>query len=218
MAEGIRLEQTRVVFNSYDHSQTVTVSNDDNAPYLLQSGVTTSVEGGKSRLFVVTPPLVRINANSKFSLRIFLKDKSTLPKDRESIFYINTRALPATNPEGRVENNAKLVFVTNIIIKLFYRPDGVGQPNESVYQQVYLDRKQGNWSIFNPTPYYMTLVNLSFNDKAYKKNILIAPYSHTRLEDLSGDVRNSRWQMINDYGGTTQPYQNIIMGFKHDTK
>ncbi|EPL6453540.1 MULTISPECIES: fimbrial biogenesis chaperone [Providencia] len=206
MAEGIRLEQTRVIFSGDTNNQTVTIVNDDDSPYLIQSGVTKSVDGGKSHYFVVTPPLFRIDANTKFSLRLFLKNKSELATDQESIFYLNTRAIPATNSMESTPNNAKLVFVTNIIIKLIYRPSDLSVPSDNSFKQVELERQGTKWQFTNPTPYYMTLVNIKINNKPYKRSILIAPFSQTKLEGVEKDISEGQWQMLNDYGGTTPIY------------
>lgn len=212
MADGLRLEQTRLIFSGDNSSQTVTVANDDSAPYLIQAGVTTKVDGGKSPYFVVTPPLFRIDAKSKFSLRVLLKQKSELPKDRESIFYLNTRAIPATGSSEHEQNNAKLVFVTNIIIKLIYRPSGLEAPSDTTFQQVTLTKKGSQWQFINPTPHYMTLVNIKFNNQPYKHSVLIAPYDYATIGRITGNITNGQWQMLNDYGGTTAIYSQGSSG------
>ena len=205
-ADGIRLEQTRVIFKDDANNQSVTVSNDESSPYLIQAGVTTHVDGGRNQHFVVTPPLFRIDAKSKFTLRIFLKNKSGLPANEESIFYLSTRAIPATNVAENSENNAKLVFVTNIIIKLIYRPNGLEVPDDSIFKQVNIVYKEGQWQFINPTPYYMTLVNIHVNNKPYKHSVLIAPFSLLPIEGFSGNITQGQWQMLNDYGGLTSVY------------
>lgn len=206
-ADGIRLEQTRIIFESGAKNEVATVSNDDNSPYLIQMGVTTQVDGGKTNLFAITPPLFRLNANSKFSARIFLKDKNTLPSDRESIFYLNTRAIPSTSSTSEIaQNNAKLVFVTNIVIKLFYRPEGIQAPTEQTYSQVTLQEKGEEWLFDNPTENYMTLINIKVNNNAYQHSVLVAPFSQTKINRFSGHIERASWQMINDFGGMTTTY------------
>lgn len=198
---GLRLEQTRLILNSTKPNATFTIVNDDPNPYLIQTAVTEQFEGAKSPYFIVTPPLFRLDANSKFSARVLLKNKSELPTDRESLFFLNTRAIPAEKHPNEQTNDAKLTFVTNIVIKVFYRPNQLTVPNSHIFQQVTLRQQGKQWAFNNPTPYYLTVVNLKYNQQSYKKSLILPPLSVTEIPDLQGHISQARWQMINDFGG-----------------
>lgn len=199
----LRLGQTRLILNSAEPNATFTVVNDDLHPYLIQIAVTEQIEGAKSPYFVVTPPLFRLDANSKFSAQVLLKNKSELPVDRESLFFLNARAIPAQKHPNAQGNDAKYSFVTNIVIKVFYRPNQLAVPNNAVFQQVTLKQQGKQWVFNNSTPYYLTVVNLKYNQQHYKKSLILAPFSDTEITGLQGHISQARWQMINDFGGLT---------------
>lgn len=50
----------------------------------------------------MTPPLFRLNAGDDSSLRI-IKTEGNLPEDKESLFYVNVRAIPAQS-KSEAEN------------------------------------------------------------------------------------------------------------------
>lgn len=198
---GLRLEQTRLILNNTKPNATFTIVNDDLNPYLIQTSVTEQLEGAKSLYFTVTPPLFRLDANSKFSAGILLKNESELPVDRESLFFLNTRAIPAQKHSNEQKNDAKPSFVTNIVIKVFYRPNQLAVPNNTVFQQVTLKKQGKKWVFNNSTPYYLTVVNLKYNQQHYKESLILAPFSDTEITGLQGHISQARWQMINDFGG-----------------
>ncbi|EMT6576084.1 TPA: molecular chaperone [Providencia rettgeri] len=200
-ADGIRLDQTRVIINSDSASQVFSILNDDNSPYLIQTAVTDKLEGKKSPFFIVTPPLFRLDAKSKFSAKILVNNKKELPTDKESLFYLYTRAIPATQQPNEQESNAKLTFVTNIIIKVLYRPNHLAVPNTNIFEQVTLIPKGTEWQFNNPTPYYLTVVNIKINQQTYKKNLTLPPFNQTTIDGVNGKITTASWQMINDFGG-----------------
>ncbi|QCJ69381.1 molecular chaperone [Providencia heimbachae] len=205
--EGIRLDQTRLVVNSDSNNLIFSIVNDDSSPYLIQAAITDQIEGQKSKYFIVTPPLFRLDAKNKFSARVFLKNKNELPTDRESLFYLNTRAIPATKESNKQETNAKLTFVTNIIIKVFYRPSHLAVPNNEVFKKVTLTSSGSTWQFNNPTPYYFTIVNINMNHKAYKKSLILPPFNHVVLKKSDSEISQVSWQMINDFGGLTEVFE-----------
>ncbi|ENU1225995.1 MULTISPECIES: molecular chaperone [Providencia] len=201
LGAGIRLDQTRVIINSDNISQVFSITNDDNSPYLIQTAVTDKLEGKKSPFFIVTPPLFRLDANSKFTAKILVNNKKALPTEKESLFYLYTRAIPSTQQVSGQENNAKLTFVTNIVIKVLYRPNHLTVPNTEIFQQVTLSQKGNQWQFNNPTPYYLTVVNIQLNQKKYPQNMVLPPFEQVVISDVDGKITQASWQMINDFGG-----------------
>lgn len=73
--------------------------------------------------FTITPPLFRLNAEKTNALRIFLTENK-LPNDRESLFWLNIKTIPATE---RTENSLQIAFKTQM--KLIYRPKALKDVN-----------------------------------------------------------------------------------------
>lgn len=121
-----------------------------------------------------------------------------LPKDRESLFWLNVQEIPpvATNEESNV-----LAVALNTQVKLIYRPKILAEKRE--------DAEKGltySGSILkNPTPYYFALTQVSVNNRplSLSKEIeqsisLFPPFSEVNLQrPLSGKVTV---EAIDDYG------------------
>ncbi|EJD6081176.1 MULTISPECIES: fimbrial biogenesis chaperone [Providencia] len=206
LGAGIRLDQTRVIINSDSTSQVFSILNDDNSPYLIQTAITNELEGERSPFFIVTPPLFRLDAKSKFSAKILVNNKKQLPTDKESLFYLYTRAIPSTQQTNAEKNNAKLTFVTNIIIKVLYRPNHLAVPNSDIFKQVKLVAKGNEWQFNNPTPYYLTAVNIKINQQDYKKSLILPPFNQTTIKGVDSKIKTASWQMINDFGGLSDVF------------
>ena len=120
LAGGIVLQRTRVIYDASRKEAALPVANKGaETPYLLQSWVD-NIDGKSRAPFIITPPLFRLEAGDDSSLRI-IKTADNLPENKESLFYINVRAIPAKKKSDDVNaNELTLVFKTRI--KMFYRP------------------------------------------------------------------------------------------------
>lgn len=201
--QGVSLGKTRVIF-SESYSEGVTITNDDNKPYLIQAGVTTDLDGNLSPNFIVTPPIFRLENKSTSSMRILLKDAVSLANDKESIFYLNTKIIPSTKKNDDDDEASKLVLITSFVIKVIYRPDSISKPTDADYSKVQLQNQGKNWSFNNPTPYYFTLTKITVDKEKYNKSMMIAPYSKAQIDSKS--INKASWYFINDYGELSKEF------------
>ena len=120
-AAGVAIAGTRVIYNEQSHEADITVKNTNpHDPVLIQSWVDDLADNNKSP-FIVTPPLFRLDAGDSNDLRVLLTS-AQLPNDRESLFTLNIKVIPAnTAPAG--ENI--LQFAIKNQLKLIYRPAGL---------------------------------------------------------------------------------------------
>ncbi|AGB76624.1 P pilus assembly protein, chaperone PapD [Enterobacteriaceae bacterium strain FGI 57] len=203
VAGGIVLERTRVIYEASKKEAALSVSNhSEQMPYLLQSWVDTSQETSRGP-FIVTPPLFRLEAGDNSSLRI-IKTDGQLPADKESLFYINIRAIPAQKKaDMEKENSLTLVFKTRI--KLFYRPTGLKGKAYDAYKSLEYKRINNKLDIYNPSAYYVVFAGLSLGKTDLSDKIdYLAPGQHTQLT-VPATVENTvKWAAINDYGGQSQ--------------
>lgn len=202
-AEGISLNQSRIVFPQSEKSQTAQILNDTDKSVLVQATILKDIEGESIDKFIVTPPLFKVEPRKEFSMRVFPNNISDLPKDRESIFYLKTRVIPSTN---KSEDSKSLVFVTAFVIKLIYRPDNIDVPNTTDFKKVTLERKGSKWQFNNPTPYYMTLVGLSIDGDIKQGSMLIKPFDSHSVEYQINNPSTTSWYFLNDFGVTTDKH------------
>ncbi|SUC35670.1 Chaperone protein fimC precursor [Providencia rustigianii] len=201
---GLHLEQTRLIINNANPDTTFTVVNDDSFPYLIQATVTNTIEGEKSSQVEVNPPLFGLDANSKFSPQVLLKEKNKLPSDTESLFFLSTRAIPAHKRSNDRSKNNKQIITMNIIIKVIYRPSHLAVPNNQIFQKVTLSKKDAQWQFDNPTPYYVTLVKIKLNQHDYGNSLILPPLSRMPLSEAPRNITHASWQVVNDYGGLSK--------------
>lgn len=203
LAGGIVLERTRVIYDAGKKEAALPVANrSENRPYLLQSWVDNE-QGTARGPFIITPPLFRLDAGSDSSLRI-IKSAGNIAKDKESLFFINVRAIPAqTAAENNGSNTLTLVFKTRI--KMFYRPQNLpGKPYDA-YKSLEYKYIDNSLDIFNPSAYYVVFAGLSVGKTDLTNKIeYIAPGEHKRLAVAAASGKIVQWAAINDYGGTSR--------------
>jgi len=210
---GISLDNSRLIFWAADqvNGQSIGVSSSaqSSVPYLVKAQVLGDVRGDKTDTpFSVTPSLFRLEPGGTNQLRILKTGSQSLPKDKESLFYLRVIALPAgQNSElaPKTEVGGAVTVSTGTVIKLFYRPEGLSQTQQQAMAGLQFTRQGNTLRVANPSPYYVTLTSLTVGGKAVavsaqQKNTMISPFgqmTYTSTES-SGSVM---WQAINDFGG-----------------
>lgn len=196
---GVVMGGTRVIFAEGKKEATLSVTNQDKTtPYLIESWIENADKNNHSRVpFIVTPPLFRLDANKENLLRINYLGMP-LPKDRESVFWLNVKSISPTprDKSNQLQVNIKSKF------KLFFRPKGLAGNPADAWQDIAF-RQQGNQLIaHNPTPYFVSFYTLSVNHQAINDPGMIGPG-----EDRHWTVSHAgpvSWSAINDYGGVTE--------------
>lgn len=198
---GIVIGGTRVIYDGDKKETSASVRNpEESGVYLVQSWVDSGGQGGKVP-FIVTPPLFRINPGEENMLRI-VHTGGNLPQDRESVFWLNVKSIPATDDTTPRTNVLQLVVKSRL--KLFYRPAGLeGQP-ESAYHQLSAARSGNHLNISNPTPYYVTLFTLKVDGKEIKEADMVPPRGNVSFTLPAATATSVTWQAISDFGGISQ--------------
>ena len=203
-ADGISLNQSRIIYSENDKSQMVQVHNGTNQPILVQASILKEVDGNAVDAFIISPPLFRVDSESEFAMRVMPNNIGNLPKDRESIFYLKTRAIPATKKAEGEKEITSIVFVTAFVIKLIYRPSDINEPKKSDYAKVNVVKNGTQWQFDNPTPYYMTVVGLNIDGKTNSESFLIKPFDKYLINSSINNPSSVSWYFVNDYGVNTE--------------
>lgn len=196
---GVIIGGTRVIYNEGNKDVSISVENPDKIPYLIQSWID-GIDEKKQSDFTITPPLFRLNADKTNALRIFLT-VNTLPKDKESLFWLNIKTIPATE---RTENSLQIAFKTQM--KLIYRPSAIKDVNFEEQQKKLTWSKSGSQlTVKNPTPYFMNFQSISFNGKKVSDVSYAAPFSSATF-DINDNAAHGtvKWEVINDYGSAAE--------------
>lgn len=202
---GFSVGATRVIYNGDMKETSLSVKNtEDSNVYLIRSWVSTDNKGEKVP-FITTPPLFRIEPGQDNAVRI-TQTASTLPQDRESVYWLNTLAIP---PKTEAKNS--LQFSINTRIKLIYRPVALADKKAVTqsYQQVTFSRSGNTLTANNPSPYFINLTKMTVNGTAIKDGYMVPPKSSLQITNAPAG-NNIVWQVIDDFGGLTEKYKSSI--------
>ncbi len=199
-AGGVALGATRVIY-PFDSKQTALAitNSDDKNRFLIQSWMENE-NGQKTTDFVLTPPLFVSKPGSENTLRIIFSGKA-LPLDRESLYWLNSKSIPAVDTEDLKGKNVLQIAVLSRI-KVFVRPSGLETPSIEAPKQLRFSRQGADLRIENPSPYYVTLVDFKYGTQRLDST-MIAPKSQmvVKLPATRSDVIS--YQTIDDYGASS---------------
>ncbi|WP_439413239.1 fimbrial biogenesis chaperone [Enterobacter ludwigii] len=217
-AGGISLGGTRLIFDGAGDAATMSVNNGSAGTWLMRFWVSpygetadkNSAQGitpDSNLPFVVTPPLYRLDPQGSVQLRVN-RVKNTLPADRESVYYLNSLAIPPKKGDKGYSKAVQsgLQFAVNTRIKLIYRPAGL--KNDDVVKalpgKLEVSADGHNLSVHNPTPYYITMIQMSVNGKPVStdKDTMVAPFGTLSVESVARHGKLT-YSTVDDHGART---------------
>jgi len=202
---------TRVIVSGKEGEVTVRLTNANEHPVLVQAwidrGDPKATPDTVDTPFLVTPPMFRMEAKRDQSLRI-LYTKEPLPADRESLFWLNVLEIPPKPADGEAANSNYLQLALRSRLKLFFRPQGLAGDPAKAPEQLAFRAAAGELVVRNPTPYHITLTELSVTDggKSYDAAIgMVEPFGELRLRvaqlpKAAAAGSAVRFTILNDYG------------------
>ncbi|QII29146.1 fimbria/pilus periplasmic chaperone [Stenotrophomonas maltophilia] len=216
---SIVITGTRVIYPAEASEVTVKLNNSGTRPALVQSwidrGDIASTPSSAEAPFMLSPPVTRIDPGKGQSLRV-MATSSTLPKDRESVFWLNVLDIP---PEVQAEAGANLLQMAfRSRIKIFFRPSRLpGSATDAMsrleWRLDFSESGEGHvLRAFNPTAFHVSLVGLSVGhgeQRAPSEDGMVAPGAtaafpvKTLALPISENVDVS-FSAINDHGALIQ--------------
>lgn len=195
---GISLGSTRVIYPTDAKQVSLPIINSNSKERFLINAWVEDTTENKSKDFLITPPLFVAEANAENTLRI-INVAPNLPQDRESVFWINVKAIPSIDKSTLTDNNVLQLAVLSRI-KLFIRPTGLTTKAEDSLNTLKFSKSADGITVNNPSPYHVSFVNLYIDDKKLP-NVMALPFAQTKISDSSGGSLS--YQTVNDYGGLT---------------
>ncbi|EPF0139081.1 fimbria/pilus periplasmic chaperone [Enterobacter hormaechei] len=190
---------TRVIFDGSRQAASLSVENSDKVTNLVQSWISPAKGSPlKKENMIITPPLFRLEAGKKASIRI-VRSGLPVPEDRESLLWLNVKGIPAT--DGSEGKNTMQIAI-NSKIKLIYRPAALkGQTPESSAEKLKWNLTAKGLQVNNPTPFYMNFSRIEINHQALSGQYFVAPFSTLSIsEGVMSPHGKVTWSLINDYG------------------
>lgn len=152
------LNSTRYVFDEKRDNISVQVDNQSTQEYGGQIWIENQDQNDKNVYFVPSPTFFKVAEQHKQILRI-LKINNALPKDKESLFWINVQEIPKAPKDG--VNALSIALHTQV--KMFYRPDALKDKRENAERNIKMISSEGNTVLWNDTPYYFSIINVKQN-------------------------------------------------------
>lgn len=203
---GVNVGATRVIYQSKEKEANLSLSNsgEDGVPYLVQSWVSPYDNRDDSAdEFIITPPLFRLDAKGQNILRIIATNAQTLPTDKESLFLLNVKAIPAKSAEQSNQNVLQIALKTTI--KLFYRPAGLQGSLEDAVKNLQWRTEGGKLTVHNPSGFNVVVSDLLINNTASKGMPEVIKPGSTATTVIP--LKNSdtlELTYINEYGSTVK--------------
>lgn len=204
---AVSLDRTRIIVEAKTPSVSLTIANESHQlPYLAQGWIEDQQGRKINSPFTVLPPVQRIEAGDKSQIKIqSLPPVNLLAQDRESLFYFNLREIP---PRSDQPNTLQIALQTKI--KLFYRPATLQHSSTQlttlIQQQVTLARKGDHYQVYNPTGYFITLIDARRHQAEETisgfEPVMVAPFSNATLGGSAAALGDEPMlQYVNDFGG-----------------
>ena len=211
---------TRVLFPGKEREVTVRVQNTGKRAALVQAWTDDgsnerSTPEAANAPFVLRPPMFRLDQGKSQVLRI-LSTAADLPKDRESLYWLNVLDIPPTpsaKSEAEAAPNNYMQLSVRTRLKLIYRPEGLNavdaaEAHEHLQWSVIAHGSGWALQANNPTPYYVNFssVGLSANGQNYPysdiglvapASVAVFPLKGLNHKPAAGDVQ---FQYVNYQG------------------
>ena len=190
---GVVTGGTRLIYPGGKKESSLSITNNDGTPYLIQSWVDT--DNGTTP-FLLTPPLFRLEGEQQTRLRVIYS--GGLPENKESMFWMNIKAIPSSQAKAGA-NTLQIAIKTRI--KLIFRPQNLKGNAEEVTEQITWHKQGNKLTVNNPTPFVMNFHRVTVGGKEVKDATYVLPMSsdtYTMPAAASGPIS---WKLINDYGG-----------------
>ena len=191
---GVVTGGTRLIYPGGKKESSLSVTNNDATPYLIQSWV----ESNKGAApFLLTPPLFRLEGEQQTRLRVIYS--GGLPENKESMFWMNIKAIPSSQAKAGA-NTLQVAIKTRI--KLIYRPKSIEGTPEMVTEQLRWTRSGNTLQVMNPTAFYMNFAEVKVGGAEVKEANWVGPGETARFQLPGVSAGALQWKLINDYGGT----------------
>ncbi|MBX4825180.1 molecular chaperone [Klebsiella grimontii] len=208
---GVVIDSTRHLYKEGVREINANLENKDNIPYLIKSWIEPR-EGSSTSFFMVTPPLFRLEANQRNTLRIFPNANiAGAPKDRETVYFFNVMSIPPTNDTDTEKN--KIQLAVRHRMRLIYRPLALQELSiNQEAKKLEWRRSNNKITVKNTTPFFMYFKSIKINGAEVSNLINNIDAFTTREFTLPTGINGSQieWKIATDNGGMGTAYSSTL--------
>ncbi len=209
---GINFSLHRIVYLEKDRGGvSISLANESNNIYLTQAWIApmdmetnTPVPYGeikdKSLLpFIILPPLRRFESLETFNWQI-KRVGDSLPKDRETIYWIAIKAIPSTLPDP--SDIATIVVSPLFYWKLIYRPESIESMSyQDILNDISFYENNGILTIKNNSALYASFAQIKTTTAVLddaQKRVMVAPFSERIYKIPVVKEQTILWQLFDE--------------------
>lgn len=199
---SVVVSSTRVIYPAKEKEVTVKLTNQGKSPVLVQSWIDNGDINSKPDAinvpFILTPPINRVDEEKSQTLRLSYTGTS-LPQDRESVFWLNVLEIPQSTRSVNISNRLQVAFRTRI--KVFYRPSGLMGTADDAAKKLAWNVQGNNIIAKNSSPYYVSLLSVSVGNSDIEGD-LVPPFGEKIFVLKHPVVAGTllKYDYINDWG------------------
>lgn len=208
---SIEINKDKFIFIESKNLEIIEIKNNTTNDYFIQSWISHYDESNETELpFMITPPLFKIEKDENYSLKIFKTDEIE-KKDRETLYRINIKRIPLLSNSD--ENKNLLHISMNSVYNLIYRPVSIEKDAKDAYKRIeFLKNKNNEFIVNNPTPYFITLLNVNSEDVVLiEKSKTIPPFKKYNTKKTIKKDGLIKWKTIDQYGVEINATNKVII-------
>ncbi|MDM9349890.1 fimbrial chaperone [Escherichia coli] len=191
------LNSTRYIFAGDKDNISVQVNNESSQEYGGQIWIDNANARDQNVYFAPSPTFFKVSGGHRL-----LKINDSLPKDKESLFWVNVQEIPKAPKEG----TNSLAIALHTQVKMIYRPESLKEGREDAEKNIKIIHEGGNTILYNNSPYYFAVINVKQNghdvklsEETKNKIAAFAPFEKVSLgSKLSG--KDISIVSFDDYG------------------
>ena len=207
---------TRVIVTSEAKEKTVQFNNPDPQPFIVEIKLSDEHDHSSQIPFVAVPPVFRIDPHQGQSVRLISTSAAQLlPRDRESVFYMNFTQIPALKASERNDN--QLIIAVKSRVKVFYRPETLTGQQSEAFKSLRFSLNNGKVKVENPTGYYISISRARFVSHSQSVTltdaVMLAPLSSMEWSPAGRmtSLRDGKILItqVNDYGAYVENTRDL---------
>lgn len=165
---ALTLDMSRYIYKGDSQFVSALVKNTSDREFGAQVWVDNITEDDTRPTFIATPSFFRIKEDGRQVFRV-MKVSDHMPKDKESIYWLNLQEIPPAQPGGG------LSMAIRTKVKLIYRPADIAENRDGAEKKMTVEYLPGEHWLVNTTPYIFAIgallddkdkpIEMSQNDK-----------------------------------------------------
>ncbi|EEZ7175189.1 molecular chaperone [Escherichia coli] len=201
---SVILNNPRIVIDNAKMEKNVQFTNSGDNPVLVQIQ---AQENGENDCppFIALPAVFRMLPGAGQTVKVSLT-KRDIPKDRESLFYMDYIEVPSVKKDD--QNRNKLYLIIRSRVKVIFRPEGLVFSVNKLHKQLSYEQFGNIVTIKNNSPFYANIRSFYLTGKTgninYPGSVTVPPYGESRVQVKKVGETYAGLKMtaliINDFG------------------